>query len=137
MQRDISFRDLNSPKYKGLTIAGGFLILLAALCWWFEWTSYLSYVFAGLAVMSFTILSMDSFTTSNAVSYGSKSMTVKLLGEKTTGFLFRKVSKVSMMEQGLLIRVEGMEDLKLSRKRYNDTSLEKLQTIIKEKTTLQ
>lgn len=134
MQRKIKFRDLDSVKYKAITVAGGVLMALAALSWILQWTSYLQYICAGLSVMAFTVLSMDSFTSSNAVSYGKKSITIKLLGSKTTGFLFSDVQEIRLQEQGLFIGVQGMEDLKLSRKRYTDQSLEQLHSIIKEKT---
>jgi hypothetical protein len=120
-----------------LSIAGGILIAIALLSWWFNGPEYVAYIAAALAVAAFTTLSLDNFTTANSVSYGPKSITLKLLGHKTTGFLFSDVQQVSLQEQGLLIRVVGMDDMKLSRKRYTDQSLQELYTLLQEKTTLQ
>ncbi len=137
MQRTINIRNLNSPKYRFLTAAGVILILISILSWWLEGPDYLSYTAAALGVTSFTALSLEGFTSANSVSYGGKSVTMKLLGDKTTGFLFSEIQEINLMEQGLLIRVNEMEDIKLSRKRYTPESLEELTRILKEKTAKQ
>ncbi|SCY17210.1 hypothetical protein SAMN05192588_1493 [Nonlabens sp. Hel1_33_55] len=137
MKREIKIRNLNSKKYLRITYTAAALFVLAFLCWFLDGPIVYAYIAAGVAITLFAYLSMDSFTTSNAVSYGSKSVTMKLLGHKTIGFLFTDLREVRLQELGLLIRVDGMEDLKLSRKRYTDQSLEELHTILQEKTTLQ
>lgn len=136
MQRGINIRNLDSAKYRILTSAGGILIVLALISWWLEGPDYVAYIAAALGVTAFTVLSMDGFTSSNSVTHGSKSVTMKLLGSKTIGFLFEDVRQVSLQEQGLLIRVDGIEDIKLSRKRYTDQSLEELTKLLKDKTTI-
>jgi len=137
MQREIKIRDLNSPKFKSITFIAVALFVIAGLCLFLDAPSYYAYIAAAVAIALFAYLSMESFTVANSVSYGGRSVTMKLLGEKTTGFLFSDVQEVRLQEQGLLIRVQGMDDLKLSRKRYYDQSLEQLHSIIKEKTALQ
>ena len=137
MKREIKIRDLNSKKYLRITYAASAFFTFAFFIWFLDLPIVYAYIAAGIGVTLFAYLSMDSFTTSNAVSYGSKSVTMKLLGHKTIGFLFSDLREARLQEQGLLIRVNGMEDLKLSRKRYTDQSLEQLHTILKEKTTLQ
>jgi len=136
VQRGINIRNLDSAKYRILTSAGGILIVLALISWWLEGPDYVAYIAAALGVTAFTVLSMDGFTSSNSVTHGSKSVTMKLLGSKTIGFLFEDVRQVSLQEQGLLIRVDGIEDIKLSRKRYTDQSLEELTKLLKDKTTI-
>jgi len=137
VQRRINIRNLNSPKNLFLTTAGGILIVAALICWWLEGPDYVSYTAAALGVTAFTALSLDGFTSANSVSYGSKSVTMKLLGHKTIGFLFSDVQEIRLQEQGLLIRVDGMEVIKLSRKRYKEESLEELTRILKDKTAKQ
>ncbi len=137
MQRDIHIRNLNSTKYRILTAAGGVLLITALLIWFLDGPDYLAYTTAALGIGAFTVLSMDSFTSANAISYGSDSMTMKLLGSKTIGFLFSDVQHINLQEQGLLIQLKDREVVKLSRKRYTDQSLQELATILKEKTTLQ
>ncbi|PRP65959.1 hypothetical protein [Nonlabens agnitus] len=137
MKREIKIKNLNSKKYLRITYAATALFIIAFLCWFLDAPVVYAYIAAGLAITLFAYLSMDSFTTSNAVSYGSKSVTMKLLGHKTIGFLFADVKQVRLQDLGLLIRVEGLEDIKLSRKRYTDQSLEQLHTIFKEKISLQ
>jgi hypothetical protein len=81
---------------------------------------------------------MDGFTSANSVSYGTKSVTMKLMGNKTIGFLFSDVQEINLQEQGLLIRVDGVDEaIKLSRKRYTDQSLEELTRILKDKKAIQ
>ncbi len=136
MQREIHIRNLNSTKYRSLTIAGVILLVISIATWLLQGPDYIAYVAAALGVAAFTVLSMDSFTTANAVSYGKESITMKLLGNKTIGFLFSDVQEIRLLEQGLLIRLQDREDVKLSRKRYSTKSLEQLETILKEKTRL-
>ncbi len=137
MQREIKIRDLTSPRFKAITFIAAGLLVLAGVCWFMQVPSYYAYIAAAVAVALFAFLSMESFTVSNSVSYGGKSVTMKLLGHKTIGFLFSSVREVNLLEQGLLIRIDGQEDLKLSRKRYTTTSLEELTRLLKEKTALQ
>ncbi|WP_148311307.1 hypothetical protein [Nonlabens marinus] len=124
---------MNSPKYRFLTAAGAILILAALMSWWMGGPDYVSYTAAALGVTSFTALSLEGFTSANSVSYGGESMTMKLLGNKTMGFLFSEIQEIHLQEQGLLIRVKEMEDIKLSRKRYTSESLEELTRILKDK----
>ncbi|WP_194852024.1 hypothetical protein [Nonlabens antarcticus] len=133
MERKIDIKNLNSPKYRALTSAGGILILIALASWWLEGPDYVAYTAAALGVTAFTVLSMDGFTAANSVSYGGKSVTMKLLGNKTIGFLFKDIQEVNLQEPGLLIRVEGMEAVKLSRKRYTEESLEELTKLLNDK----
>ena len=137
MKREIKIRNLNSPKFRAITFIAISLFTIAGIALFLDLPSYIAYITAALGVALFAYLSMESFTVANSVSYGSKSITMKLLGHKTIGFLFTDLTEVRLQELGLLIRVDGMEDLKLSRKRYTDQSLEQLHTILKEKTTLQ
>jgi hypothetical protein len=138
VQRRINIRDLSSPKYRSLTVVGGTLILISLLSWWLEGPDYVAYTAAALGVASFTFLSMDGFTSANSVSYGTKSVTMKLMGNKTIGFLFSDVQEINLQEQGLLIRVDGVDEaIKLSRKRYTDQSLEELTRILKDKKAIQ
>ncbi len=132
MKEEIHFKDVNTPKYK---IIMGFALLglvMAAILFFLEERLFSS-ISALIAITLFYINSFDGFSTRNSVSYSLKSITVKLVGRKTFGFTFKELEILDLSEKGLYIKSKGMDAVTLSRKRYQDSSLEQLHKILKEK----
>ncbi|AZQ44768.1 hypothetical protein [Nonlabens ponticola] len=126
---------MTSARYRGFALTGVVLIVIAVACWILDAPEQWAYIAAGLAVAAFTSLSLDSFTSANAISYSDKSATFKLLGQKSVGFTFSDVQEFELKEQGLLLKVQGLDVMKLSRKRYTDQSLKQLNTLLQDKTS--
>ncbi len=123
---------MGSPSFQwvlGLALTS----LVAAVVLFFLDLTLYSSLAALLSIFLFYKNGFDSFTTRNSVSYSHKSITISLLGRKTFGFLFNELKQLDLSEKGLYLKVKGQEEVKLSRKRYADQSLEKLYKILKEK----
>jgi hypothetical protein len=134
MKEDIQFKDMTGRRYvMVLCLAIGSLILAATL-YFLNLRLYRS-IAALVGITLFYVNSFEGFTSRNSVSHSSKSITISLLGRKTFGFPFKELEVLDLSEKGLYIKVKEMDAVTLSRKRYNDSSLTQLHTILKEKTT--
>ncbi len=133
MPEPIKIQDLNSNKYKVLVGFGIFFIALALIFWLLSLDPLFYYLSAILGIGCFFGLSSSTFTTGNMISYDNYGATFKLVGNKTFGFRFSELKDVSISDRGLLIVIEGMNDVKLSRKRYQEKSLNDLYNLLKAK----
>ncbi len=126
----IYFKDQGSRNFKILIFAAIIFAIVAIILFYLETPSQLSLTAAGLSVTLFAFTGIDNFKHTNLVNHDNQSATVKLLGRKTFGFRFKAVKKVSLLEKGLLIEVDGQEPITLSRKRYKEQSLIEFKNLI-------
>lgn len=126
----IYFKNQESLNFK-LLVASAIVTMIAAIVLFLnEAPSYLSLTAASLSVILFAFTSLDNFVYNNVVNYDSRSVTGKLLGRKTFGFLFEQVQETTLSDKGLLIRVQGQDVITLSRKRYKEKSLQEFYNLI-------
>ena len=133
MPESIRIQDLNSKRYKLLVGLGIFFIVLALIFWSLNFHSLYYYFSAIIAIGCFFGLSSSTFTTGNLISHDNYGVTFKLVGSKTFGFRFSELKDVSLTNRGLLIMIEGIDAVKLSRKRYQEESLNNLYNLLKAK----
>lgn len=126
----IHFRNQASIGFKLIVLAATFFLILAITLFLLKQPDYLFVSSAGISILLFASTSYDSFRYSNLVGYDHTAITLKLMGRKTMGFLFKDVEQVDLSDKGLLIRVKGMDVITLSRKRYQQQSLEHFYNII-------
>ncbi|ARN77909.1 hypothetical protein BST97_07785 [Nonlabens spongiae] len=133
MPESIRIQDLTSKRYKVLVGLGIIFIVLALIFWSLNFHSLSYYLAAVFGIGCFFGLSSSTFTTGNVISYDSYGVTLKLVGSKTFGFRFSELKDVTFTDKGLLIIIEGIDAVKLSRKRYQEESLINLYNLLKAK----
>ncbi len=70
----------------------------------------------------------------NTIKFTNTGLTAKLLGHKTFGFQFKDIEKYQLTDAGLIIKINEMDKMTLSRKRFQEESLTRLHTLIQQKT---
>lgn len=135
MKEKIHFEDLRAlhnviPASLGavLCLIFGTLIVIQDATLW-----YVIPAFIGIALLG--IPQIKNVRQRNTIKHNNSGLTAKLLGFKTFGFQYQEIEKVQLSDTGLIIKVKGMEEVTLSRKRFQETSLEELNTLIQQKTT--
>lgn len=134
MPQQIHIQDLSSNKYRILVSLGIAFLLIAAISWYFNLEPIIYYIAAILAIGCFFAVSSSTFTTSNIISVDRYGATLKLVGDKTYGFRFSDIKRLDFSDRGLLIGLREMEDVKLSRKRYKEESLNQIYKLLQSKT---
>jgi len=127
---DILLKNQDSIGFKLLIIAAAASLFLAILLFLTDAPGWIALTAAGTGITLFAATSIDNFKHTNIVNYDSKSVTVKLLGRRTFGFMFGQIEQVSLSEKGLLLRVKGQDAITLSRKRYKEQSLKEFYNLI-------
>jgi len=133
MAQKIHIQDLSQPKYKLFIGIGIAMLVIAFVTWALEMKPIIYYVSSIVAIASFFYISSDTFTRSNTLSFDKKGATFKLMGNKTYGFRFVEMTSVHLTDRGLHIELMEQEDVKLSRKRYQEQSLNTIYQILKQK----
>lgn len=124
---------MNTTSYKTVLGLAVLCLVTAAVLFFLGYRLY-STIAALFSISLFYYNSFEGFATRNSVSYSLTSITIKLVGRKTFGFKFKEMEQIDLSEKGLYIKVKEMDVVTLSRKRYQDKSLEQLHKILKEKT---
>ncbi len=135
MKEFIHFEDLTNLKNILPTVIGailcivfGFLIITDDAP-----VTYMIPAFIGITLLG--IPQIKNIRHRNTIKYNNTGLTAKLLGRKTFGFQFMDIEQFSLNEKELILNIKGMDLVTLSRKRFQEKSLQELHTLIKQKTT--
>jgi hypothetical protein len=127
---DILLKNQDSRGFKVLIAAAASALFLALFLFLIDAPGWYALTASGVGITLFAATSIDNFKHTNIVNYDSKSVTVKLLGRRTFGFMFGQIEQVSLSEKGLLLRVQGQDAITLSRKRYKEQALREFYNLI-------
>ncbi|GAK75966.1 MAG: hypothetical protein ABJN73_01690 [Nonlabens ulvanivorans] len=134
MKEKIQFEDLTALKVVVPTIIAvvscfvfGTLIIIDG--------AHLYYIIpAFIGIILIGIPQIKNIRQRNTIKFTNTGLTAKLLGHKTFGFQFKEIEHYDLTEKGMTLKVNKMDEVTLSRKRFQEDSLTQLHTLIQQKT---
>lgn len=135
MKDKIHFEDLTALKNVVPTVIGALLCLVfgGLIITDNAPVTYMIPAFLGITLLG--IPQIKNIRRRNTIKYNNTGLTIKLVGRKTFGFQFLDLKQCSLIEKGLLLKINGMDEITLSRKQFQENSLQELNTLIQQKTT--
>ncbi|EAS19917.1 hypothetical protein BBFL7_02317 [Flavobacteria bacterium BBFL7] len=134
MKEKIHFENLTALKNVVPTVIGALLCLIfGGLIITDDATvTYLIPAFLGITILG--IPQIKNIRRRNTIKYNHSGLTAKLLGFRTFGFQFKDIEEVELSDTRLLLKIKEMDEVTLSRKRFQEDSLTQLHTLIQQKT---
>lgn len=134
MKEKIKFEDLTALKNVVPTVIGSVLCLVFGVLIVVNEVQIYYVIPAFIGIMLLGIPQIKNIRERNTIKFNNTGLTAKLLGHKTFGFQFKDIEDHTFTEKGLIFKVQGMDEVTLSRKRFQQQSLEQLYTLIQQKT---
>lgn len=134
MKEEIQFEDLTTLKNVLPTALGSVLCFVFGVLIVVNEVQLYYVIPAFIGIMLLGIPQIKNIRKRNTIKFTNTGLTAKLLGHKTFGFQFKDLEQYSFTEKGLNFKVQGMDEVTLSRKRFQQKSLEQLHTLIQQKT---
>lgn len=134
MKEKIKFEDLTALKNVVPTVIGSVLCLVFGVLIVVNEVQIYYVIPAFIGIMLLGIPQIKNIRERNTIKFNNTGLTAKLLGHKTFGFQFKDIEDHTFTEKGLIFKVQGMDEVTLSRKRFQQQSLEQLHTLIQQKT---
>ncbi|MGJ8684570.1 MAG: hypothetical protein ACSHWW_08100 [Nonlabens sp.] len=135
MKEKIQFEDLTSLKNILPTAIGAVFCLICGILIVRDQTTIYFAILGIIGIALIGIPQIKNIRRRNTIKYNNTGLTAKFLGRKTFGFQFSEIEHISLIEKGLILNIKGMDEVTLSRKRFQEDSLQQLHTLIKQKTT--
>lgn len=134
MKEKIKFEDLTALKNVVPTVIGSVLCLVFGVLIVVNEVQIYYVIPAFIGIMLLGIPQIKNIRERNTIKFNNTGLTAKLLGYKTFGFQFKDIEDHTFTEKGLIFKLQGMDEVTLSRKRFQQQSLEQLHTLIQQKT---
>lgn len=136
MPSNIEFTDISTPKHNLPIILGVILCVISGTLIVtsnkadITTTNPIPVITGIIGIALIAIPQIINVRKANTIRYNKRGLTAKLVGHKTFGFEFSNIEATHLKEKQLEIVTKNGERISLSRKQYNQKSLQKIIDLI-------
>lgn len=134
MKETIEFYDLTQFKHKAPAILGVLLCMVFGILLITHQALPIYIIGTLIGLILLAVPQIININKRNTIKYNNTGLTAKLLGFKTFGFQFTDLDNHQLTSDALILTINNTDVITLSRKRFNDQSLQQLHTLIQSKT---